>query len=320
MGGPSSSPQMKKLPTWARWSILALEFALLIAIASLVRFDADPKLLEARYATPPSRFVTADGIRFHIRDRGTGPAIVLIHGQSANLFGWDAWAEDLSRDHRVIAVDLPGHGLTGPDPDSRYSWAGLATSLGALTDELGLDRFTLVGNSLGGAVSLSYALQRPQQLEALVLIDAIGAPREEPKPPIFEAYATPGIGQLLTLLTPEWIVRQSLESTYGDPSIVTDAEVIQFQAMMLRAGNREAARQIVAYEPDGELPRRIGELTMPTLVMWGGRDTWTLPKYATWFGTHLPDARVVMFDKLGHMPQVEDPSATLAALRDFLDS
>ncbi|MGV3490440.1 MAG: alpha/beta fold hydrolase [Devosia sp.] len=309
---------MKTFLRILRWAALALFLAIVGLTASMVRFDADPAALEATYATPPSRFVVADGVRFHTRDRGAGPVIVLIHGQSANLFGWEAWAEDLARDYRVIAVDLPGHGLTGPDPQSRYSWAGLATSLGALTDELGLDRFTLVGNSLGGAVALSYALARPQQVERLVLLDAIGAPREEPKPPIFEAYATPVLGQALTFLTPEWIVRQSLESTYGDPAIVTDAEVTQFRAMMLRAGNREAARQIVAYVPDGEIERRIGEVTMPTLVIWGGRDTWTLPKYADWFDDHLPNADVVMFDDLGHMPQVENPARTVAALRDFL--
>jgi pimeloyl-ACP methyl ester carboxylesterase len=309
---------MKSFLPIIRWAALALILVSAGLTASMIRLDADPAALEATYATPPSRFVTAGGIRFHIRDRGNGPVIVLIHGQSANLFGWDAWADDLARDHRVIAVDLPGHGLTGPDPQSRYSWAGLATSLGELTDELGLDRFVLVGNSLGGAVSLSYALVRPRQVAALVLLDAIGAPREEPKPPIFEAYATPVLGQALTFLTPEWIVRQSLESTYGDPAIVTDAEVTQFQAMMLRAGNREAARQIVAYVPDGEIERRIGELTMPVLIMWGGRDAWTLPKYAGWFDAHLPNAEVVMFDDLGHMPQVEDPARTVGALRDFL--
>lgn len=90
--------------------------------------------------------------------------------------------------------------------------------------------------------------------------------------------------------------RSSLESTYGDPSKVSDADARVFQAMMLREGNRDAGRQIVSYVPDGELVRRIAEIDMPTLVLWDGKDTWTLPKYGHWFDEHLPnsDLKILM--------------------------
>jgi pimeloyl-ACP methyl ester carboxylesterase len=285
---------------------------------SLVRLDLDPVALETRYATPPSRFVMVDGVRFHVRDRGAGPAIVLVHGQSANLFGWEAWAEDLQEDHRVISLDLPGHGLTGPDPQGRYSWADLAEGIDRLTTELGIDRFVLAGNSLGGAVAVSYALAHGDRLDGLVLLDAIGAPRDEPKPLIFELYAAPVIGQAITVMTPEWMVRASLESTYGNPALVTDADVTSFSDLMRRAGNREAARQIVSQPYDPAIPARIGELSVPVLLMWGGRDSWVAPKYAHWYDTHLPNADLVIFPDLGHMPMSEAPAPTLAALRRFL--
>jgi pimeloyl-ACP methyl ester carboxylesterase len=300
------------------WTAVTLVVAVAGLTVSMVRLDRDPVALEAQYASAPSRFVVANGVRFHIRDRGQGPAIVLIHGQSANAFTFEAWAEALAATHRIVSVDLPGHGLTGPDPQSRYSWDGMADNVYALTEELGLDRFVLAGNSLGGAVSLELALAHPEALDGLVLIDAIGAPREEPKPPIFEAYATPVLGNALVWLTPEWIVRSSLESTYGDPSKVTDAEAATFLDMMLRAGNREAGRQIVSYVPDATITEGIGQLEVPTLILWGGRDSWTLPKYAAWFDQHLPDAEIAMFDGLGHMPMAEDPAATLVPMRDFL--
>jgi pimeloyl-ACP methyl ester carboxylesterase len=280
------------------------------ALALSIRPDLDPADLEARYAQAPSRFVTVDGVRFHIRDRGQGPAVVLIHGQSANLYGWEAWAEDLSADHRVISLDLPGHGLTGPDPQARYGWPDMAGLVHGLVTEL--------GNSLGGAISLSYALEHGDGLAGLVLLDAIGSPRDEPKPLIFEAYATPVLGQAIVLMTPEWLVRQSLESSYGDPALVSDADVELFADMMRRAGNREAGRQVISHEPDGQIIARIGEVDMPALVLWGGRDSWTLPKYAHWFHDHLPDARLVMLDDLGHMPMAEDPAATLVPMRAFL--
>lgn len=300
------------------WAAASLVLATVGLTASMVRLDSDPVALERRYVTVPSRFVVANGVRFHIRDRGAGPAIVLVHGQSASAFTFEAWAEALDDTHRVISVDLPGHGLTGPDPQSRYSWAGMAENVYALTRELELDRFVLAGSSIGGAVGLELALAHPEALNGLVLIDAIGSPREEPKPPIFEAYATPGLGNALVWLTPEWIVRQSLESTYGDPGKVSDAEAATFLDMMLRAGNREAGRQIVSHVPDGNIVARIGEIDTPTLIIWGGKDSWTLPKYASWFHEHLPNAELAMFGGLGHMPMAEDPAATLVPMREFL--
>lgn len=306
----------RKFPV--RAVLLALLLTLAAALASVVTFDIDPAALEARYASAPSRFVTMDGVRFHIRDRGQGPAIVLIHGQSANLFGWEAWSQALSADHRVISLDLPGHGLTGPDPQQRYNWEGMAKLVDGLMVELGIERFVLAGNSLGGAVSLAYALDHGDKLAGLVLLDAIGSPRDEPKPPIFAAYATPIVGQAITVMTPKWLIRQSLESTYGAPEQVSNADVDLFSDMMLRAGNREAGRQIVSYEPTGEIIKRIGDIDMPALVLWGGRDSWTLPKYADWFAGNLPDARLAIFDELGHMPMAEDPQGTLVPMLAFL--
>jgi pimeloyl-ACP methyl ester carboxylesterase len=302
---------------WGR-AVLVVVLGLAALVASQIRLDIAPGLLEQKYATPPSRFVEANGIRFHVRDRGTGPAIVLLHGQSETLFAWDAAAELLAARHRVISVDLPGHGLTGPDPQSRYSWAGLAASLDALTTTLGLTHFALAGNSLGGAIALEYALAYPQKLDALILLDSIGAPRDEPKPLIFEAESLPVIGPLVTLLTPQWLVRLSLQSTYGDPAKLTDADITTTAELVLRQGNRDAQRQIVSQMNDLAIPARIGEIDTPTLILWGSRDTWVLPKYADWFAARLPDATLHVLPGLGHMPMAEDPTTTVAAIETFL--
>src|SRR5580658_6892605 len=99
-----------KTKLWARRVGLGVLALVLVALAAGFRSDRDPALLEARYATLPSRFVEVDGLRVHYRDRGSGPAVVLVHGSNSSLFTWEGWAEALAVDHRVVTLDMPGHG------------------------------------------------------------------------------------------------------------------------------------------------------------------------------------------------------------------
>lgn len=281
--------------------------------------DLDPSALERKYATPPSRFVIAGGIRFHIRERGQGPTIVLIHGQSAHLYLWEAAAELLAKDHHVISLDMPGHGLTGPDPQERYSFAGLANSVHALVEALGLDRFALAGNSLGGAVSTQYAITHPEKLTALFLLDGIGAPRDLVVPPAaFAAFLTPGIGDLATLFTPKWAVRAGLADTYGDASKLTAAEVTRTYDLLRRRGNRIAQRKTLRRALEIFDSARVAQIATPTLLLWGNRDTWVTVKYGEWFKRTIAGAQMQIFDGVGHQPMAEAPVATADAMRRFL--
>src|SRR6187397_398902 len=106
-----------------RWLLRGLGLLLVLAIggiAATVRIDRPAAEVEARWARPPSKFVDVDGLRVHVRDRGKGPVVVLVHGSNSSLFTWEGWARALETDHRVITLDLPGHGLTGPHPRARY--------------------------------------------------------------------------------------------------------------------------------------------------------------------------------------------------------
>jgi pimeloyl-ACP methyl ester carboxylesterase len=296
--------------------IAALPAAL---IAAAFRADKPAKEVERKYAGPNSRFVEVEGLRMHYTDTGTGAAVVLLHGINANHRSFDGWVRELAADHRVIAVDLPGHGLTGPDPRQRYTWAEMAAVVYGLTGAIGLERFVLAGNSLGGAVALELALIHPEKLRALVLIDAIGSPAMgKRKPPALEALSRPWLGRLFSVMTPRSVVRHVVGSTYADPSRLTEAEVDVYYDLTLRAGNRRAAREVLLKGSDQGLAKRIGALEVPTLILWGARDTWVRPGSAKWFAEHIPGARVVRFDDLGHLPMAEDPAATIAALRAFL--
>jgi len=287
--------------------------------ACFFRLDLDPAKLEAKYAADPSsHFVEAAGIRFHITDRGYGPALVLIHGQAANFTVWEAAAQLLATDHRVINIDMPGHGLTGPDPQGRYSLPQIAEELDALVTALGIDRFAVAGNSLGGGVSQEYALAHPHKLSALVLVDPVGAPMLGPMPTAFATQTLPLIGPLVHWFTPDWIVKPVLATTFGNPSRLSADDAEATYELLLRAGNREAQYRTMLGAIDNTLASRMSGITTPTLLLWGTRDTWLTPDHEPWFAAHIPGIEVKMLDGLGHQPMMEDPRAVAAAIEEFL--
>jgi pimeloyl-ACP methyl ester carboxylesterase len=292
---------------------------LLAGLAASVRRDLPASELEARYAQPPSRFLEVDGLRMHYRDEGQGPALVLLHGSNASLFTWEGWARELSGHFRVISVDLPGHGLTGPHPQGRYTPTDMAHALDAFRARLGLERFHLAGNSMGGSVAWHYALRFPERVERLVLVDATGYPREEPRPLIFRLLRAPVLGELFSTVTPRWVVEKNIRDIYGDPGKVTSALVDRYHALQLREGNRRATRERLRQGQDDDLWKRLGEVRAPTLILWGAKDRWILVKYGQRFDGDIPDSRLIVYPDLGHVPMEEDPARTAADVRRFLE-
>ncbi|NMO16203.1 alpha/beta hydrolase [Pyxidicoccus fallax] len=288
------------------------------ALAAGMRADVPASELEARHATPPSRFLEVDGLRIHYRDQGQGPALVLLHGSNASLFTWEGWVRELSAHHRVITLDLPGHGLTGPDAKGRYSWTDMARVLEDFRARLGLERFHLAGNSMGGSVAWHYALLHPERVERLILVDAAGYPREEPSPLVFRLMRAPGLGELLSRVSPRWVIDRNVRAVYGDPSKVTEENVDRYYALLLREGNRKATRERLRITTDDGLWKRLGEVRAPTLILWGAKDTWILPRYGERFDRDIPDSRLVVYPDLGHVPMEEDPARTAADARRFL--
>jgi pimeloyl-ACP methyl ester carboxylesterase len=290
---------------------------LVVLLALGVRRDRPAAEVERRWFAPPSQFVDVDGLRVHVRDRGHGEAIVLLHGSNSSLFTWEGWAEVLARDHRVVTLDLPGHGLTGPDPRHRYSPAGMAEVVDRVADRLGLGRFTIGGNSMGGGVAWHYALLRPDRVERLILVDSAGYPRDEPRPFAFRLFSMPLVGHLVRHITPHFMVRRTTREVYGDPSRVGEALVDQYEDFTLRAGNREATSERFALSDDGMYTRMSG-IRVPTLILWGSRDHWILPRYGDRFHAEIPGSRLVVLDGLGHVPMEEDPARSVQPVLEFL--
>ena len=149
---------------------LVLASLLALVVALWVYRDIPAEQLEAKYTSPASRFISIDGVRIHYRDEGSGPVLVLIHANFGNLISWDPWVEALRGRYRVIRFDMPGHGLTGPDPSGDYSLERTVDITGRFVDALELERFSLGGTSLGGTVSIHYAAAHPERVEKLILL------------------------------------------------------------------------------------------------------------------------------------------------------
>lgn len=279
--------------------------------------------LKPRWALPPSQFVALDGMQVHLRDQGPrdDPApIVLLHGTSASLHTWEGWVAALQNKRRVISLDLPGFGLTGPFPDGDYRMAHYSAFLANVLDLLQVPRAVVAGNSFGGQLAWQFALDHPQRVERLVLVDAAGYPRNATSIPIgFRLAQIPALAPLMDNLLPRAMIEASLRNVYGDPSQVSDELIDRYYELTLRAGNRQALRQRFTQADGGSGYTRIAELNVPTLIIWGGRDQLIPPVNAERFQRDIEGSRVVLFDDLGHVPQEEDPARTVAVLQTFLN-
>jgi pimeloyl-ACP methyl ester carboxylesterase len=297
----------------------------LILVASVATSwapDRPVSELTARWAQPPSAFIDVAGLRAHVRDEGPRDdptPIVLLHGTSDSLHTWGGWTDVLARERRVIRVDLPGFGLTGPAPDGDYRVERYVAFVGELLDALGVRRFVVAGNSFGGWVAWETALAHPDRVAALVLVDSAGYPLESQSVPVgFRVARVPGLNRLMRSVLPRDLVDSSVRNTYGEPSRVTEELVDRYYELTLREGNRAALAQRFAAGRWAEDPGRIRQLQLPTLVLWGERDRLIPLHYGEQFHRDIAGSELVVLPALGHVPQEEDPRATVAAVRRFL--
>lgn len=294
-----------------------------VAVALSRAPDRAPQTLVARWAMPPSDFIDVKGQLVHLRDEGPrdDPSpIVLLHGTSASLHTWEGWARALTGERRVIRLDLPGFGLTGPAPGEDYSIENYVRFMNAVLNRLGVRRCVLAGNSFGGHVAWATALAHPDRVEKLILVDAAGYPRRSTSVPIgFRIAQLPGLNQLFRFVLLRSVVESSVRNVYGDAGKVTPELVDRYYEITLREGNRRALMLRFQQAPPDTLVARIRELKLPTLILWGGRDGLIPVENGERFHADIAGSELVVFDDLGHVPHEEDPARTVAAVKRFLD-
>ena len=295
---------------WVWRGLLVLMALLAIAFLTLRVPDTDPEEMRAKYASAPSQFVDIGGGRkVHVRDEGPrdAPVIVLLHGSNADLHTWQPWVDILKEDYRVIRYDQRGHGLTGPAPHGDYTAGGFGADIDAVTRALGIETFTLAGNSMGGWIAMDYVMRNPWRTDALVLVDAAGAPvkREGGGNLAFQLAGMPVVGDLLSQLLPRSLVEKSFRQSVSNQAIVTDDAVDRYWELARYPGNRGATRQRFATPRTSFAAQDVARVKVPTLVMWGKEDSLIPYEAGEWYARHVPNATLVAYDGIGHIPMEE---------------
>ncbi len=276
--------------------------------------------LIAQYTDAASHFLTLDGLTVHYKTEGSGPPLVLLHGMFSSLHTWDGWVAQLSGRYRLIRVDLPYFGLTGAPASTQRYLPLYLNFVDALAEQLGLDRFTLAGNSLGGYIAWNYARRHPSRVDKLVLIDAAGYFMFPPW--LLAQLSLPFMGTLLEHITPRFIATLNVRQVYGDPGKISPALITRYYELCLRPGTRRGIVSLVRQiaRQGGFHPRGVSQVSAPTLVLWGDRDRWIPPAHAHYFVRDIPNARLVLYPGVGHVPMEEIPEQTAADVLAFLNA
>ena len=295
---------------------------LLSAFWYLSQPDIPRATLEAKYAGPPSQFVTLpEGTRAHVRDRGPRDAlaVVLIHGSNASLYTWEPWAKRLSDMFRVITLDLPGHGLTGAVPNRDYTQEGMVKFVDEVAGILGLHRFAIGGNSMGGRVSVLFTITHPGRVTHLVLVDSGGLPTNqvEPVPLAYRLMGIPIANRLLLHITPRSLVVDGLNSAIVHKDIINDEMIDRYWDFIRMDGTREATITRGRIR-DKRIRDDIPNIKTPTLILWGEGDR-TIPVEAAYaFHTAIAGSKLIVYPNTGHVPQEEVADESAADVRAFL--
>lgn len=306
---------------------IVLTFAVLISIAVVLLFghsDIPLEELKAKYTNASSSFVAVNGMNVHYRDEGNPSdliPIVLIHGTGASLHTFDAWTNTLKKTHRVVRMDLPAYGLTGPFADAEYSIRNYTDFINDFLTALGIKKCILAGNSLGGQIAWNFTLVQPEKVEKLILIDAAGYPKISKSEPIaFKLAKIPVLKNLFTYLTPRFVAQASIENVYFDTAKVMDTLVDRYFELTLRAGNRQAFVDRLGREADASAYKNIKDIQQPTLLLWGAEDLLIPVENAYKFQEAIPNDTLVILNDTGHTPMEESPIESLAPVLDFLEN
>lgn len=300
--------------------------AILLFAAACTTAPNPSEYRQARLDAGVEKSVPIGGQTLHYWDKGTGPAILLLHGLGGSMYDWRFLYDDLvEAGYRVIALDALGAGYSDKPGDGDYTIPAYAERVVALLDALGIPKVHLVGNSYGGGVGLWLALHRPERLDKLVLLNAASMPQEFPfyvraaRCPVLSFF-----GALFVEIGPrQFIARLGLNKIYSDNSRIRDVDVEEYAH---EYGFHRTARALMdcARQLDVRLAEQMApqyaRIATPTLILWGDNDEITPLSVGQALHEVMPGSKLVVFADCGHCPQMEHPQQTLRLILDFLRS
>lgn len=267
-----------------------------------------------------SRWTTVDGVRLHYVEQGHGPAVVLIHGYCASSYSWREVIGPLSQSYRVVALDLKGFGLSDKTAGD-YRTESQAELVAHFLQALNLGPAVLVGNSMGGSISLAVALHHPKLVQALALVGSAAFTLNQRLNMTRRLVSLPFVGEVVgagLLMNSRLLVRWFLHRCYYDPSRINPAQRAVYHAPLgTRLGGAAAQHAGLEFDP-GSVVQSLDRIKHSILLIWGEADRIIPIENAYRLRNRLPNARLVILPRSGHVPQEETPDLFLDALRPFL--
>jgi pimeloyl-ACP methyl ester carboxylesterase len=270
------------------------------------------------------RWTRIDGRAVNYVELGSGPPILFIHGLSGR---WQNWLENVlefARDHRVVAVDLPGFGESEM-PEDKISISGYGVFVDRFMDAIGMDAATVVGNSMGGFIGMECAIKFPHRVERLVLVSAAGLSTQNHRhEPVLKAmYAGEAVAQWVTARA----VGRSRELA-GRPRgrkaimwfVTPHAERLAPELVIEQALGAGKPGFLPALDALSDYPieERLDDVKCPTLIVWGKKDLLVPVKDAYRFDELIPDSRLIVYEDVGHVAMLEVPERFNPDVRSFL--
>ncbi len=266
-----------------------------------------------------STFAEVDGVRVHYQEKGSGPVLVLVHGYGSSTYTWKDLFVPLSAKFRVIALDLKGFGFSTSNEDDDFTQATQVKLIVHLLDKLGIQKAILCGNSMGGGLSLRCATMFPDRVAGLILIDSAGmiSSRRNAFAPSVTFWPFIGTGLAAVALTTDRLVRNGVTNSFYDTSKVGEERVATYYRPLKTRFGQRAARLTRVQADYSDLPEKIGRIAVPTLILWGREDALIPLESGERMAKTIPGAKLVVFDRIGHIPQEEAPELVLREILSF---
>lgn len=279
-----------------------------------------------KYTDDQSQFMEIDGMKVHYKVEGEGFPIVLLHGTFSSLHTWDKWAKKLKEKYKVVRLDIPGFGLTGPRPDRTYSVEIYLDFLNKFLKRLELKKFYMAGSSLGGWIAWEYSYMFKEQVRRLILLDSAGFNDKDSIPLLYKLVQNPIIKEFKMfhgfaeyLKTPKSFIEFFLKNAYGDSKRLDAPTVTRYHDMFSRKGNREAFINIANSNIEDH-SENLKQMDTPTLVLWGEKDQWIPLTNAYKFQFSLPNSELIIYEGVGHIPMEEIPEKSVKDTISFLEN
>lgn len=269
--------------------------------------------LEWETVAKPGHLIDVDGYKVHCIDEGHGPAIVLIHGFGGQTYSYRHLIPIFARDHRVIAVDLKGFGYSERDARTDLTHAGQVAMLKSLLGKLGVGHATFVGHSMGGGIVQRFAAAHPEVVDALVLAASVSTDDrvgQRAMPPAFMV-------RPMVPLIERLVSSRMLRASYYDPAKLTEDVRSEYLRPLRIRGSVDGLMTMMRAATNS-VPVDLARFAQPVLILSAAHDRLVPLAVGQRIRERIPQARMVVLDKAGHMLLEEQPEGCARAILDFL--